>query len=437
MRKNTKLALILSAAAMLTLGASFSAFAASGWLNQNGEWRYLDRDGYAVTDEWKKSGNDWYYINSDGYMAKNALINDGKNYYAVEQSGKMVTNQWSYLEDDGDFYWFYFQSNGKAKDNGFLTVDGQKYHFTDCKMDEGWLQDENNTYLLDKEHNGTYGAVKTGWVYVDDFDDDDDVSADEEGWYYFETTGKMVTNDEKKINEHYYVFDENGLMLDNWVEFTSAPAATISNAASSDSIYKYYTPGVGNRVNGWKWLEECGKDEGKETEEGWYYFKNGIPYTSEYKTTKIADGYSVAKINSKIYCFNKNGLMVTGKVDGENGKYYYFGEDENDGSMKYGKVKITDSDDLDEGTYYFDDKGSLGDKGGSVTGVVKGYLYNNGELVTAEDGMRYEIANVDGKDYMVSESGKVKTSGTVTDGDDTKWRITKDESGNYVITKVN
>jgi len=105
--------------------------------------------------------------------------------------------------------------------------------------------------------------------------------------------------------------------------------------------------------------------------------------------------------------------------------------------MKYGKVKLTNAEDLDDGTYYFTNSGSLGTKGESFTGVYKGYLYDNGELVEAEDGMKYEKVTVAGKDYMVNEAGKVKTSGTVKDDNDQKWSITKDANGDYVITKVN
>lgn len=436
--KNMKLATIISASMLLSLGAAFTSMASTGWVQENGTWRYYDRYGDYVVDEWQKSGDDWYYLDEDGYMSTDALIEDDGDYYAVDSSGRMVKNEWRYLEDeDGEWYWFYFKANGKAEDEGFLTVDGAKYHFTDSRMDEGWIQDDDDTYYTNPEHDGTYGSIKTGWVYVDDFDDDDDVAPEEEGWYYFNTNGKMEYNDEKKINGYYYVFDENGLMLDNWVEFTKASTATSSDASYDETIYKFYRPSNGDRMDGWVWLDEKdADDEGKDTEEGWYYFKNGIPYTSEYKTTEIADGYGVAKINSKIYCFDENGLMVTGKVDAADGTYYYFDEDENDGSMKYGKVKITDSDDLDEGTYYFADKGSLGEKGQSQTGVFKGYLYDNGVLVEAEDGMRYEVVEVDGKQYLVNESGKVKTSGTATDDDGVKYRVDKDENGDYVITIV-
>ncbi len=40
---------------------------------------------------------------------------------------------------------------------------------------------------------------------------------------------------------------------------------------------------------------------------------------------------------------------------------------------------------------------------------------------------------VDGKTYVVNESGKVKTSGTVTDADGVKYKITKDQNGGYNV----
>lgn len=427
MKKNMKLTTILSTAAILSLFSSFASFAAVGWSGEGDTWRYYNNDGSYVTDTWKKSGDTWYYLDGDGKMALDTLIEDGDDYYAVDENGAMIKNQWLELEDDdNELGWYYFQNSGKAKDEGFLTIDNVRYHFTDSKMDSGWLEDNDSTYYLSKEDD-SLGTMTTGWLYVDDFDDDDDVSATEEGWYYFNTNGKMVKNQEKKINGHYYVFDENGLMLDNWVEFT---------ASDSDALHKYYTAESGDRASGWRYLDDLDEDDGLETEEGWYYFKNGIPYSATYKTTIIADGYGVAKINSKIYCFDETGKMTTGKVEGEDGKYYYFAEDESDGSMKYGRVKIEDSDDLDDGVYYFADAGSIGDKGASITGVKKGYLYDNGELVKAEEDMKYEKVSVDGKDYMVNENGKVKTSGTVKDGDDVKWKITKDSDGDYIIERV-
>ena len=82
---------------------------------------------------------------------------------------------------------------------------------------------------------------------------------------------------------------------------------------------------------------------------------------------------------------------------------------------------------------YFTTSGSIGTRGDGFTGVKDGSLYENGRLVSAEEGMKYEKVTVDGKTYVVNESGKVKTSGTVTDADGVKYKITKDQNGGYHV----
>ena len=42
MRKQTKLVAVLSASALLAMGASLTAFAATGWTQEDGTWYYYD-----------------------------------------------------------------------------------------------------------------------------------------------------------------------------------------------------------------------------------------------------------------------------------------------------------------------------------------------------------------------------------------------------------
>ena len=61
MRKQTKLVAVLSAAALLAIGASMTSFAATrGWVQEGEDWVYLDNDGERVFNQWKRSG-DFYY----------------------------------------------------------------------------------------------------------------------------------------------------------------------------------------------------------------------------------------------------------------------------------------------------------------------------------------------------------------------------------------
>ncbi len=76
MRKQTKLVAVLSAAALLAIGASMTSFvAAAHWDQQDGEWVFVDRNGDRMTGCMEKSnGQWWYYLDSDGYMAKKSRL---------------------------------------------------------------------------------------------------------------------------------------------------------------------------------------------------------------------------------------------------------------------------------------------------------------------------------------------------------------------------
>ena len=106
MRKQTKIAAMVSAAALLTIGAAMTSFAA-GWTMDGEDWVYLDKYGERVTNEWKKSGNNWYYMGDDGLMVTNTLIRDagstGTDIYYVNSGGIKVTNCWIELPNADDF----------------------------------------------------------------------------------------------------------------------------------------------------------------------------------------------------------------------------------------------------------------------------------------------------------------------------------------------
>jgi len=101
--------------------------------------------------------------------------------------------------------------------------------------------------------------------------------------------------------------------------------------------------------------------------------------------------------------------------------------------MQTGKMTVY-SDDFYNEIFYFATSGSVGQRGAGVSGVKDGYLYEDGLLVKAEDGMKYELVEVDDKDYVVNESGKVKTSGTAKNADGVKYTIKKNSNGTYNIT---
>lgn len=413
--KKKNLLSVFAVTALLTLGCTVTSFAAGWTTNTANQWIYIDSNGEQVFDEWRKdaSGTYFYYLDSNGVMAVNSLIN---GTYYVGADGIMVKNCWQHLPSDDEWdsglYWYYFSDTGKALESGWKTINGQRYYFEDYKMQTGWLTYNGSTYYLDDS-----GTMATGWRYLYP----DDENSNEEYWFYFGSNGKMSFSKEQKIDGSYYAFDSAGRMLSGWVnlsDFTSSYFDNLSNTQNVDAL-RYYNAG-GQQVNGWIYtMTPDGYDE------GWYYFRDGRAYNPNYKTTKLDSNYCVAKIDGSVYCFDKNGYMMTDLIETSDGRLFYFDES---GRMATGKVNI------DGEQFYMDTTGKLGSLGSAATGPKNGYLYENGTLVTADYGTRYEIKTVDGKQYLVNEKGKIKTSGTVKDSDGNSYKVTKDSNGNYNIT---
>lgn len=259
MKKHTRFYAVLSTAALLAIGGSMTAFAATGWTEEDGNWVYYNSDGEKAANEWKKSASDWYYLDESGVMAADLLIEHKDNYYYVDMSGVMAANQWVAIEneeadegDEPDHYWYYFQANGKALKNGnnskvaLKTVNDKKYAFDDeGRMLFGWVGADSAERVDDSSgegfKDGDYyfggsddGAMTVGWLQIDvtyseaaeddykytaaAFNDDEEQSR----WFYFKPNGKKVCSQDgertrdRTINGQKYAFDEYGAMVAQW-----------------------------------------------------------------------------------------------------------------------------------------------------------------------------------------------------------------------------
>ena len=441
MRKQTKLVAVLSAAALLAIGASMTSMAAQGWQQEGDDWYYYDNNGDYVTDDWKKSGNNWYYLGDDGYMMKNYLLEDGDNVYYLDGNGVMVTNAWvavapsddDYEDDAPDHYWYYFQSNGRAvkASDGIKKrdINGKTYGFDeDGKMLYGFV-DENGDKLTDENPfmdamyyfgDSDDGAMTKGWLqYMDGSDesattgwvkDYDDLT---ELWFYFNPSNGKITKASdgdpktKTINGNKYAFDENGVMISSW----SVDTATQS---------KYYNEDTQGWLSKNKWIwaipdESINESDYNDDTYRWFYADgSGKAVTNQLK--KIGGKKylfdSVGRMKSGLVTLNKNEKLVkaidadetkgtdliqgnfvdsdgnSGSV-GANGVYYfgtglyYFGSEETDGAMKTGKsVKVEMSDD----TYTF----GFAKDGKGYSSIESNKLYMNGVLVSADSDYRYQ-----------------------------------------------
>lgn len=465
MKKQTRLWMVPCAAAAFTMGMSMMSFAATGWQEEGGTWRYYDSNGSMVTDSWKKSGDNMFYLDSDGEMAKSQLIEYDGNYYYVRSTGAMVSNQWREIanedydeEDAPESHWYYFQSNGrayKASDSGntsFKTIkrangESNKYAFdTDGRMLFGWVNEQservtgddawkNGTYYCGDSSDGT--QVNNKWKELDVVDDDADKDDfNDKYFFYFQSNGKKVKEANKTINGRKYQFDENGAAEYDWY---ARPVASSSTASDATTNIYYNDPDQCWQAKGWFNVIPGPEVDQKSYDEGeahWFYAQsNGELIKSQIKT-----------INGQKYGFNEKGMMLDGlykltfegskiatydKIETESdmpdeddaADVYYFGTSPKVGAMALGNVTV----EIDGEKYSYSFKKSGDNKGSGIKGISSDMIHINGRILKADKDARYEVKSYGDKEYLVNTSGKIqKNRKNIKDADD-KYYSTNSE----------
>lgn len=447
MRKQ-RVATGLALAIAMSIPMTSLAASQAGWVLKGNDWYYNNRSGEAEQNVWRDNAAKTakFYLGDDGKMVTNSLVDHDGHMYYVNGDGVQSRNQWRLLETDEDeeARWYYFDSNGRAHEEGWKTINGKRYHFTDYKMDYGFLGEDGSMLDGDEEsiwEEAVYyaGDNTTGWrqdevwVSIDDFDtseyDKEDVL-----WLRFGSNGKKIVDSVKSIGNARYAFDAKGAMVSEWH----------GSATPSDADYKYYNTDTGVQERG-HWFqavpsEDQNADDYHDDTYRWFY---ALPNGKTVKDT-------VKTISGKKYIFDANGIMQTGfvVVDSNNHIVDVLGDDEDmpsasqiiaaksdgslmyfdpSGAMKTGRLSIQ----LDDDNYTF----KFAKSGKALHAVSDGYLYNNGILIKADkdSGYKYQIVTVDGKDYLVNTSGKVMKAGTYKD-DDLKWEVTGNNNDGYSIT---
>ena len=468
MRKQTKLVAVLSAAALLAMGASMTSFAAGWEKDDAGIWHYYDSDDEMVYDEWKKDDGKWFYLDEDGDMLTSSWVDD--EYY-VDEHGAMVVNGWVKTMADEDMddpdedseHWYYFGSKGKKVTDDTKKINGKTYLFDeDGEMQYGWQEYEGHGYYFGGEDEGWRAENQWLWLersgLVDEDEDEQDQVlgcvedndiCDDEGWYWFQSSGKIYKDAaKKKINGRYYMFNEHGQMLYEWINSNKVNKpgsnaqldgdATVT-ASASEMLY-YNVVEEGWRGDGWYEIDGA-EDMGADNDTDWYYIDDGeITYAN--KTTDAAgitdDNDPVYVMRKKIkasgnkyFAFNEKGQMQTGlQYVNDDGGFYFF--DEN-GYQKTGKVSAVECEDDDYNFYFTTTNGK---NGLGYTGEKDNYLYFNGKRLEADDD--YRLFYVEGKLYLVNTKGKIqKATGDGKKYDDIENEAYAGKDDVVVITNKN
>ncbi|RHO91765.1 hypothetical protein DW020_17035 [Clostridium sp. AF37-5AT] len=460
MRKQTKIAAVVSAAALLALGASMTSFAASKgtWMMVDGEWYCYDKNGDAYTNVFCSSNGKEYYVGDDGQLVRSEWVEYDGNYYFVNSSGAKITNDWRlttpYDDESADEEWYYFKSNGKRAENEKITYKGKSYYFdTDGKMLTGWVNTGDGTSAVN-EANGyeaghtfycdeTGARVEGAWVKdVAPGVSDDDADEDEYWYYLKKATGKPATGKQSNINGQIYLFNGEGQMQHGWVAATSSDEKFVQldkedeeqkmSAAGEADVYYCGDEDDGHaKKNKWvkTWLPSDTNEE--EDDKEWFWFdkegkvfrasetkKNSVETAANAEKYKLDEGtltpddgkvatlIGKKKVNSKDYWFRNDGVMLSKFYKINDAMFYFGGAD--DGSMKTGSQSIKDNAG-DTYKFYFYTKDQTTDKyqtpkygkklkkGAGVVGNQSNKLYYYGLLLTADD-YKYQVVTLKDND---------------------------------------
>lgn len=456
---------------------------AAGWDNSTGAWRYLNNDGSEVVDEWKSANGNWFYLDSDGVMATDKLIEDESGsktkYYYVDQYGAMVKNTWKAVAMDDDdntdldaeYWWYYFGNDGKAytidddkaiTKSKVKTINGLKYAFdAEGHMLYGWTlagagnhsqNDDNKQLWKDANYyfNGwNDGHAQTGWAQINVEKEDGDTA---DYWFYFNGDGEKQYGKRKKINGVYYVFAEDGHMIDEWtIEETKGTWSDSFTTTSKAASISYVNGDGAQRKNTWIWAipaEDWIPGDYEDDEYSWFYAGKDGKLTAD----------QVKKINGKKYAFDSEGRMQTGFVTFINGKvgdqyghdkftreewinnklenlYYFSSDEEKDGAMKTGYQNIELADDTFQ--FYFQKNGQALTQ---YDNKIKKYTIAGLILKpTSDDDNNYAaIEVVDKKPVSITtDFDKMKTGDKILvnkQGTVIKNKTVKDENDQYFLT---
>ena len=413
MRKQTKIAAIDSAAALLAIGASMTSFAATGWQEEDGTWVYYNRAGEKVANSWEYSGDNRFYLDDAGNMATDSLIEDNDDYYYVDANGAMVRNRWVAIDNESagednqpDVWWYYFQANGKAYKNSHASgtifkrvINGKTYCFDeDGKMQYGWVKKDDgvtdyddNAYQEAEYYFGDEndGAMSIGWreIALSDVADAEDEQpgdsywdSDQVRWFYFKASGaKQTSSTNKTINGRKYGFDQYGRMIADWHN-NSLGAATYQNASRRGSSNNAESTATASYAKDFMYFSS--PEDGARFTKGWFkvvpgYYLNYADYDNGTDRWYYADGNGnlyagqIKTIKGKKYAFDLKGGMIYGlallRTDGNT--IYEYADDENKYDSQDKFMETARNMSSDWAFYYFSDNE---DKDGSMkTGTQK------------------------------------------------------------------
>ncbi len=298
-----------------------------GWQSVDNATRYFDTVNGAMATGQKFITGHWYLFDNNGAMQRG----------------------FQNLKDYGDNKTVYYNQDGWMQ-YGWQWLDNATRYFDtfDGAMAMGQKNIANHWYLFDKA-----GAMQRGFQNLKDYGENKTAYYNQDGWmqygwqwldnatHYFDTYDGAMAIGQKKIDDHWYLFDKNGAMQRGFQNLKDY----------GDNKTVYYNQD-GWMLYGWQWLN------------------NATRYLDTFNGA-MATGQKM--INGHWYLFDNNGAMQRGiQYIPEDNKLVYYNQD---GWMLYGKQNING---VDHNFNTFN--GALEAKGQVKVGD-NWYLFNNAGVI--------------------------------------------------------
>ena len=297
-----------------------------GWQWVNNATRYFDTfNGAMVTGQQRINGH-WYLFDNNGAMQRGfqnlKAYGDDKTVY-YNQDGWMQYG-WQWLDNATRY---------------FDTFDGA--------MAMGQKNIANHWYLFDKA-----GAMQRGFQNLKDYGENKTAYYNQDGWmqygwqwldnatHYFDTYDGAMAIGQKKIDDHWYLFDKNGAMQRGFQYLPEDKKVAYYNQDGWMLYGKQDISGKTYSFNTYNGALE-NMDGQQKLGDHWYLFNKG----------EVLTGFQEIKDQNKtVYYDPSTARMQYGWQTIANNKYYF---DTYDGAMYTGSHLIDGVD------YSFDDDGTL------------------------------------------------------------------------------
>lgn len=340
------------------------------WINNQGKTVYYSPKTAQMVHGQQNITGHWYLFDKTTGAMQRGFQNlkdygDDKTVY-YNQDGWMLYGQQK-IENK----WYNFDTFNGAMKTGFVKIPDQNktvYYAPNGQMQYGWQWVDNATRYFDT-FNGAMatgqkfitghwylfdnnGAMQRGFQNLKDYGDNKTVYYNQDGWMqygwqwldnatrYFDTYDGAMAIGQKKINDHWYLFDKNGAMQRGFQYLPEDKKVAYYNQDGWMLYGKQDISGKTYSFNTYNGALE-NMDGQQKLGDHWYLFNKG----------EVLTGFQEIKDQNKtVYYDPSTARMQYGWQTIANNKYYF---DTYDGAMYTGSHLIDGVD------YSFDDDGTL------------------------------------------------------------------------------